>query len=120
MIFKLKHPITFGKITLDKLTLREHTTAEDYLAFDQRGGVAQRIALIASISGQDEHIIKQLHGLDYQRAVVEVDRLLSADDLDANINDGGTDTALAELKEKAAAGDAHAIKQLAELETKKK
>ena len=42
----LKHPLTFGKKTIDSLTFRDHTTAGDYLAFDQRGGVAQRIALV--------------------------------------------------------------------------
>ena len=50
----LKHPLTFGKKTIDSLTFRDHTTAGDYLAFDQRGGVAQRIALIASLTGTDD------------------------------------------------------------------
>lgn len=75
----LKHPIKFGKITVSKLTFREHTTAEDYLAFDVRGGVAQNIALIASISKTDEAIVKQLHGTDYIAATKIVDALIAAD-----------------------------------------
>ncbi|NTZ82396.1 phage tail assembly protein [Burkholderia metallica] len=76
----LKHPLEFGKIAVRHLTFREHTTAEDYLAFDKRGGVAQRIALISSLSGTDEELVKKLHGRDYQRAVEIVDALLAADD----------------------------------------
>ena len=67
-------------VTLDSLTLREHVVAADYLAFDQRGGVAQRIALIASMAGTDEALIKKLHGVDYQRAEREVDRMLREDE----------------------------------------
>ena len=63
----LKHPLTFGKKTIDSLTFRDHTTAGDYLAFDQRGGVAQRIALIASLTGTDESVIRQLRGPDRGR-----------------------------------------------------
>lgn len=83
MKLALKHPITVGAATVAELTLREHTIAEDYLAFDQRGGVAQRIALIASIAGTDEALIKRLHGVDYQRAEREVDRLLREDEQEA-------------------------------------
>lgn len=77
---KLKHPLTFGKITVDELTFRDHATAGDYLSFDQRGGVAQRIALIASLAGQDEELIKQLHGADYRAAVKIADELIDADE----------------------------------------
>ncbi len=80
MKFVLKHPITVGSSTIDSLTLRDHTRAEDYLAFDQRGGVAQRIALIASVAGTDEALVKQLHGADYRRAEEQVNKLLEADE----------------------------------------
>ena len=86
MKLQLLHPIEIGKSTVTELTLRDHTIAEDYLAFDHRGGVAQRIALIASMAGTDEALIKRLHGADYRRAEREVDRLMREDeaqDIDA-------------------------------------
>lgn len=76
----LKHPLTFGKKTVDSLTFRGHTTAGDYLAFDQRGGVAQRIALIASLTGTDESLIKQLRGVDYRAAEKITDGMIQADE----------------------------------------
>lgn len=79
MILSLRHPITLGSTTLSELTFRDHTTAADYLSFDRPGGVAQRIALIASLAGTDEEVIKRLHGADYLRAERAADRLLSAD-----------------------------------------
>ncbi len=76
----LKHPLTFGKKTVDSLTFRDHTTAGDYLAFDLRGGVAQRIALIASLTGTDETLIRQLRGPDYRAAEKIADALIQADE----------------------------------------
>lgn len=84
-VLKLKHPLSIGKTTLDKLVFRDHSIAEDYLAFDLRGGVAQNHALIASMAGTDEAIVKQLHGADYRAAVKIVDALIAAD------NDDGED-----------------------------
>lgn len=82
-IYALKHPVQFGKVNLDKLTLRDHVIAEDYLAFDQRGGVAQRLALIASVAGTDEQLIRRLHGVDYLALERMVDKLLSAADVES-------------------------------------
>lgn len=76
----LKHPLEFGKTTVSELTFRDHTTAGDYLSFDQRGGVAQRIALIASLTGTDEALIKQLHGADYRAAEKIADSMIEADE----------------------------------------
>ena len=76
----LKHPLTFGKKTIDSLNFRDYTTAGDYLAFDQRGGVAQRIALIASLTGTDESLIRQLRGPDYRAAEKIADELIQADE----------------------------------------
>ncbi|WP_031436646.1 phage tail assembly protein [Methylobacter tundripaludum] len=75
----LKHSLTFGKKTVDKLKFRGYTTAGDYLSFDKTGGVAQRIALIASLTGTDESLIEQLHGPDYLAAERMADALLAAD-----------------------------------------
>jgi hypothetical protein len=75
----LKHPLTFGKKTIDKLKFRDYTTAGDYLSFDKRGGVAQRIALIASLTGTDESLIEQLRGPDWLAAERMADTLLDAD-----------------------------------------
>ena len=76
----LKHPLTFGKKTVDTLTFRDYTTAGDYLAFDQRGGVAQRIALIANLTGTDESLIQQLRGVDYRAAEKIADDMIQADE----------------------------------------
>lgn len=76
----LKHPLTFGNKTVDTLTFRDYTTAGDYLAFDQRGGVAQRIALIASLTGTDESLIRQLRGPDYRAAESIADEMIQADE----------------------------------------
>lgn len=75
----LKHPLTFGKTTVSSLTFRDHTTAGDYLAFDNKGGVAQQIALIASLTGTDESMIKQLRGSDYRAASKMADDMIAAD-----------------------------------------
>lgn len=80
MDLPLKHPLTLGKTTISKLTFRDYTTAGDYLAFDVRGGVAQRIALIASLTGTDEEIIKKLRGPDYRAAEAIADDLIAADE----------------------------------------
>lgn len=79
----LKHPLTLGKKTIDKLTFRDYTTAADYLSFDKRGGVAQRIALIASLTGSDESVIEQLRGPDYVQAEKIASDMLEADAAEA-------------------------------------
>lgn len=76
---KLNHPLILGKKQITELNFRDYTTAEDYLSFDQRGGVAQRIALIASLTGTDEALIKQLRGPDYVRAEKIASDMLEAD-----------------------------------------
>ncbi|HTH40527.1 MAG TPA: phage tail assembly protein [Rhodocyclaceae bacterium] len=76
----LKHPLTFGKTTISVLNFRDYTTAGDYLAFDKRGGVAQRIALIASLTGTDESVIEKLRGPDYRAAEKIADDLIKADE----------------------------------------
>ncbi|MCQ8103244.1 phage tail assembly protein [Methylomonas sp. SURF-2] len=75
----LSTPLNFGKKQITELQFRAYTTAEDYLSFDQRGGVAQRIALIASLTGTDEALIKQLRGPDYVRAEKIASDMLEAD-----------------------------------------
>lgn len=84
MKLPLKHPLTFGKTTVESLAFRDYTTAADYLSFDKRGGVAQRIALIASLSGTDEALILQLRGKDYRAAEAIADALLMADEAEDN------------------------------------
>lgn len=77
---ELKYPLQFGKKTVASLNFRDYTTAADYLAFDKRGGVAQRIALIASLTGTDESLVLQLRGHDYRAAEKMADDLISRDD----------------------------------------
>ncbi|WP_407059066.1 phage tail assembly protein [Ralstonia syzygii subsp. celebesensis] len=76
----LKYPLPIGKTTISHLTFRDHTIAEDYLSFDKRGGVAQRIALIASLTGTDEELVKKLRGVDYRRAEKMADTIIEADE----------------------------------------
>lgn len=83
-IMNLKYPLTFGKINIDKLTFRDHTTAGDYLSFDKRGPVAQRHALIASLTGQPEELVAQLRGVDYRKAEAMADALIEADEKEFN------------------------------------
>jgi hypothetical protein len=79
MKLQLKYPLTIGKTTVESVTFRDYTTAADYLAFDKKGGVAQNIALVASLTGSDETLIQQLRGPDWIAAQREADRLLLAD-----------------------------------------
>jgi hypothetical protein len=80
MKLKLIHPISVGQKTIEELTFREHTLASDYLAFDTRGGVAQNIALIASLSGTDEALIRRLSGADYRAAAKIAGDLIDGDE----------------------------------------
>ncbi len=64
----LKHPLTVGKTTIERLTFRDHATAGDMLAFDETGATQQTITLIANLSGTDEAIVKQLHVTDFRAA----------------------------------------------------
>lgn len=80
MNFPLQKSLQVGKTTIDRLVFREHTTAADYLAFDQPGGVRQRIALIASLTGTDVSVIERLSGVDYNLAVDMADKLIEADE----------------------------------------
>ncbi|MDR0736138.1 MAG: phage tail assembly protein [Zoogloeaceae bacterium] len=79
MKLTLRYPLTLGKTTIEALTFRDYTTAADYLAFDTKGGVAQNIALVASLTGTDAALIQQLRGPDWIAAQREADRLLLAD-----------------------------------------
>ncbi|MDR0700952.1 MAG: phage tail assembly protein [Azoarcus sp.] len=79
MELKLQHPVTVGRREVEALTFRGYTTAGDYLAFDQRGGVSQNIALIASLTGTDESLIRQLRGPDYLAASRIADKLIAGD-----------------------------------------
>jgi hypothetical protein len=79
MKLKLRHPIPLGSKPIEELTFRDYTVAADYLSFDVRGGVAQNIALIASLTGTDEALIRQLRGPDYRAATAIADGMLAKD-----------------------------------------
>lgn len=84
MKLQLKYPIVVSdKVTISELNFRDHTIAADYLAFDVRGGVAQRIALIANIAGTEEAVVKRMNGIDYRRAEAVVDKLMADDEVQA-------------------------------------
>ncbi|MDR0633624.1 MAG: phage tail assembly protein [Azoarcus sp.] len=84
---KLAHPITLGRKTVEELTFRDYTTAADYLSFDTRGGVAQNIAMIASLSGTDEALVRQLRGPDYLAAVGLFEKILRDDQVFSEAGD---------------------------------
>lgn len=94
----LVRPLTLGKKQITELTFRDYTTAEDYLCFDQRGGVAQRIALIASLTGTDEALTKQLRGADYIRAEKIVSDMLDNDATEAEGAESGEKKSSASLQ----------------------
>ena len=75
---KLKHPLTLGKTEITELKFRDYATAEDMLAFDERGPNRQTIALIASLSGTDESLIKKLHVADYRAADTMASEMIHA------------------------------------------
>jgi len=83
MKLTLRHPLPMGSKTLEALTFRDYTMASDYLAFDRRGGVAQSIALIASMTGTDETVIERLRGIDFRAAQKVVDTLMAQDEAGA-------------------------------------
>ena len=80
MIHTLKFPIKLEKTTISTLEFRDYTTAEDYLAFDRKGGVAQNHALIASMTGVDEALVRKLRGADYIVCAKICDRLIAEDE----------------------------------------
>jgi len=80
MKLRLKYPLQLEKKMVEELTFRDYTTADDYLAFDIRGGVAQNITLIANLTGTDEVLIKRLRGPDYKAACQIVDKIFDRDD----------------------------------------
>jgi Phage tail assembly chaperone proteins, E, or 41 or 14 len=78
---KLHKPLQVGKTEITELKFREYTTAADYLSFDVRGGVAQRVALIASLTGNEVALIERLSGRDYTRAAAIADAMIEEDAL---------------------------------------
>jgi hypothetical protein len=86
MKLKLKHPISIGEkgSKIDELIFRDHATAGDLLAFDERGPNKQTIALIANLSGTDEEIIKRLHVVDFRAADKITADMIKPEDTEKN------------------------------------
>lgn len=84
---KLKHPIPVGKTTIEELKFREYATAEDLLAFDERGANQQTITLIANLTGTDEEVIKKLHVNDYRAADAIASELIKPEATEKNVNE---------------------------------
>lgn len=81
----LKHPLTIGKTTINELKFRDYATAEDMLAFDQRGPNQQTINLIASLTGTDESLVKKLHVTDYRAADTIASSLIRTEEDEKNV-----------------------------------
>ncbi len=77
----LRHPLTLGKTTLEKLSFRDHATANDLLAFDRGGPTEQTINLIANLTGTDVAIIGQLHVADFRACDAIASELVKPEDL---------------------------------------
>lgn len=91
-VLMLKHPIKLSEEkSVTQLKFRDYTQASDYLSFDKRGGVAQRIALIASLTGSDESMIERIRGVDYRRAEAMAEAMMTADEEEANKESGDQD-----------------------------
>lgn len=82
---KLKHPIPVGKTTIDELKFRKYATAEDLLAFDERGANRQTIVLIANLTGTDEALIGKLHVTDYHAADIIASALIKPEADEKNV-----------------------------------
>lgn len=84
-ILSLKRPVQAGKTTIEKLTFRDYATAEDLLAFDEKGQTRQTIALIASLTGTDEAIIQRLHVADFRAADAIASALIADEATEKNV-----------------------------------
>lgn len=84
---KLIHPIAVGQATIEELKFREYATAEDLLAFDERGVNQQTITLISNLTGNDAEIIKKLHVTDYRAADVIASELVRGDATEKNASE---------------------------------
>lgn len=81
----LRHPIKLGtNTTITELQFRDYATAEDLLAFDERGANLQTITLIASLTGNDESVIKRLHVADFRAADAIASNLLKDEATEKN------------------------------------
>lgn len=81
----LKHPLKLGEKTeITELKFRDYATAEDLLAFDERGANRQTITLIASLTGNDETLIKRLHVADFRAADAICSKMLAEDATEKN------------------------------------
>lgn len=83
-LFKLKHPLTVGNTTIDKLNFRDYATADDLLAFDERGPNHQTIVLIANLTGTDAALIGKLHVVDFRAADKIASDLIKGEDDEKN------------------------------------
>lgn len=76
----LRHPLAFGKTTLERLTFRDYATADDLLAFDQGGPTQQTINLIANLTGTAPEIIGKLHVHDFRACDAIATELIKPED----------------------------------------
>ncbi len=81
----LKRPLKLGEtLEITELKFRDYATAEDLLAFDERGANKQTIALIANLTGNDEAVIKKLSVADFRAADAICSKLLAEDATEKN------------------------------------
>lgn len=85
MKLTLKHPLEIGKTTIIELNFRDYATAEDLLAFDERGAQLQTIMLIANLTGTDIEIIKRLRVDDFRAADKIAGELLKPEATEKNV-----------------------------------
>lgn len=85
MKLTLKKSLTIGTLTISELTFRDYATAEDLLAFDERGAQLQTIMLIANLTGTDIEIIKRLRVDDFRAADKIAGELLKPEATEKNV-----------------------------------
>ncbi|NOT66359.1 MAG: phage tail assembly protein [Methylotenera sp.] len=82
----LKYPLKLSdKLEITELKFRDYATAQDLLAFDERGANKQTITLIANLTGNDEAVISKLHVADFRAADAICSKMLAEDATEKNV-----------------------------------
>ena len=80
----LQYPIKLQNSEITHLTFKDHCTAADLLAFDERGANKQTIMLIANLTNTDEAIINKLHVADFRAADAIATKMITPEATEKN------------------------------------
>lgn len=78
----LKYPITKGERTVTTLTFPERIQVKHLLAGDgiDFPSVRRELAILSSVTGESEIVLKELDSYDWIKAEAEINRLLTSED----------------------------------------